>query len=77
MPNESISLAELAKVLKTTKSRCNYWAFTGLLKPRETVSGMKIFDRDETIARVKSILKMQKDGMRVEEIRKALNQPKD
>ena len=74
MINEPISLAELAKVLRLNKSKLAYWKLNGLLEPKETVSGMQVYEKDETIAKAKSILKMQKSGMRVEEIRNALKE---
>lgn len=65
----SISLTELSVILKVPKSTLIYYVSMGLIKPKEVVGKMFIFDEKDFLDRYWALRKLQKGGRSLKEIK--------
>lgn len=65
---ELVSLGELSIELGCNKSKLNYYFSKGLLSPVTTVGRMNVFDREDTIKRIKKIDDLQGKGKTLKDI---------
>lgn len=68
-----VSLNELAKKLSMNKSRLSFYTSMGLLVPANTIGKMMVFDEVAAVKRVKEIIKQQKAGLSIAEIKEKIN----
>lgn len=64
------TLLELAKELNYKKSKLQYYAYLGLIKPKEVVGKTMLFERMETMKTLGWIKKEQLKGFKLREIQK-------
>lgn len=68
------SLGVLAGKLNVSKSKLSYYDNLGLIEPlHKTVSGMRIYDEEETIITINKINKEKENGLNLKEIKDKLN----
>ena len=63
-----VSLGELSLELGCNKSKLNYYFSKGLLNPVTTVGKMNVFDREDTVKRIKKIDDLQGKGKTLKDI---------
>lgn len=66
------TLLELSQELNITKSKLLYYANIGLLKYVQVIGNVHVFDRMETIKKIKKIETLKKEGYKLSEIREKL-----
>lgn len=71
--NEITTLSELTKELKINKSKLNYYVWLGLLVPIKEVGKTMIFDRKDTIKKIKFINKEKGKGSTLKEVARIIN----
>ena len=64
-----VSLGEIAIELGINKSKLAYYFSLGLLKPVATVGRMNIFDYDKTMAQLRKIGALKKDGVTLKKMK--------
>jgi DNA-binding transcriptional MerR regulator len=64
-----ISLGDLSREKKYSKSKLTYYASMGLIVPIEVVGKMQIYDKDETEGRLKEIEKYRKQSLSLRQIK--------
>lgn len=69
MDENLASMSELATELGINKSKLNYYMNSGIIFPLTVVGRVCIFDRKETLKRLKEINKAQKRGKTLVQIR--------
>jgi len=67
-----ISLSQLAKLFLINKSMVHYWNKQGIIKHEQVVGKMFLFNKKETVSKVKEILLMKQKGFSNEEIKNKL-----
>ena len=67
-----ISLTDLAKEVKVSKSTLHYYISFDLIKADETIGKMFVFDKQKTIKRLNQIKQLRSKGLTLKEVRKEL-----
>lgn len=70
--NEIITLSKLALELKIYRSTLDYYMSLDLIKPMNVIGATNVFNKQETIERIKKIKKLQENGNTLREIKELL-----
>lgn len=73
MEKELVSMSQLAKELGVNKSKINYYMTRGIIAPITKIGKVCVFDRAETLLRLKEINKAMARGRTIEEIKEKMN----
>lgn len=71
--HQGITLSELSLKLRVNKSKLHYYMSKGLLQPRLKIGGVYVFDPDEIMEKLKTIKRLQKQELSLEQIKNKMN----
>ncbi len=74
---QTITLADLAKELDIHKSKLNYYAWKGLIKPVQTVGKTMVFNRRIVKKQLRVITREQEKGKKLKEIKVTISKIKN
>lgn len=72
--NEVVTFSDLASELKINRSKTMHYEKLGLIVPQAIIdsSGTKLFNKTETLSRLRKIIAFRKKGYTLEEIKALL-----
>jgi len=71
--NKETTLNEMARLMDVNKSKLSYYVSKGLLTPKSCIGGMYLFDRTETMRRLRRINKLREKDYTLKQIKILLN----